>query len=41
VSSILVLDTIAEMVVHTSVLAVIEDAVLHHGGFLSGGFRVD
>jgi hypothetical protein len=41
VPSIVVLDTTVETVVHTSILVVVEDAVLHHGGFVSGGFTVD
>jgi hypothetical protein len=38
---IVVLDTTAETIMHTLVLAVVEDAVLHRRGFLSSGFRVD
>jgi hypothetical protein len=41
VLSVVVLDSLAEAVVNISVLAVVEDAVLYHGAFLSSGFGVD
>jgi hypothetical protein len=41
VLSIVVLDATTATVVHTPVLAIVEDVVLHCGGFLFVGFRMD
>jgi hypothetical protein len=41
VSSIMVLDATTEMVMHTPVLAVVEDTVLHRRGHFSSGFGMD
>ena len=41
VSLVVVVDSLVEVVMNTTVLAVVEEVVLYHGSFLPGGFGVD